>query len=75
MSGHLSAAELADLIGCKENQRSAMSAWLSTNHWRYVLDRSGLPKVARAYYERKMGIADDPKGAKYDDAPNRQAFG
>ena len=42
--------------------------------WCYVLDKNGLPKVARAYYDRKMDIVDDANGAKYDDEPNRHAF-
>jgi hypothetical protein len=74
MSGHLSASELADLVGCKANQRAKMAAWLDKNHWRYVVDSTGLPKVARAYYNRKMGINDEKQQAKYADTPDFSAF-
>jgi hypothetical protein len=76
MSDHLSASELSDLVGCKPNQRSAMVRWLDDNRWHYVTDRTGLPKVARAFYERKMGINEEHTKQKpnYADTPNRQAF-
>ena len=74
MTNHLSAAELSDLVGCKANQRAAMAKWLDDNHWRFVTDKNGLPKVAREYYNRKMGITNEIKGTKYADAPNLQAF-
>lgn len=70
----LSADELAELVGCKPNQRCRMAAWLSKKHWKYEIDGNGLPIVARAYYERKMGITEDKTAAKYADAPNLQAF-
>ena len=51
-----------------------MAKWLDDNHWRFVTDKNGLPKVAREYYNRKMGITNEIKGTKYADAPNLQAF-
>lgn len=72
--GYLSASELADLIGCKPNQRSRMMAWLDENRWIYVVDVSGLPKVARAYHDRKMGIAEGPAQSKYAEGPDLNAF-
>ncbi|MFC3107441.1 DUF4224 domain-containing protein [Undibacterium arcticum] len=71
---YLSANELAELIECKPNSKSVMIAWLTAHHWRFEIARSGLPKVARAYHDRKMGILEGKTQAKYDDAPNRQAF-
>jgi hypothetical protein len=74
MSDYLSAHELADLVGCKSNQRAAMTHWLEANHWRFVVDKNGLAKVARAYRDKKLGVATDSKTNKYDAAPNLQAF-
>lgn len=74
MSDFLSAAELAELVGCKANQRHAMAKWLDSHRWRYVLDKNGLPKVARAYYNKKLGIEETKEKARYDSTPNLQAF-
>ncbi len=74
MNDFLSAAELANLVGCKANQRQVMARWLDSHHWRYVLDKNGLPKVARAYYNRKLGIEEAKGQARYDSTPNLQAF-
>lgn len=74
MSDRLSASELADLVGCKPNQRCRMAAWLHKNRWKYEIDVTGLPIVARAYHDRKLGIAEDKNQSKYADAPNLQAF-
>ncbi|WP_186198194.1 DUF4224 domain-containing protein [Burkholderia gladioli] len=59
MSAYLTASELADLVGCKPNQRAAMARWLDRNHWRYVTDANGLPKVARAYHDQKLGLTPE----------------
>jgi hypothetical protein len=74
MSDYLTAQELADLVGCKSNQRAAMTHWLEDNRWRFVVDKNGLPKVARAYRDMKLGLSTDTKANKYDAAPNREAF-
>ncbi|SIO57760.1 DUF4224 domain-containing protein [Paraburkholderia phenazinium] len=74
MSDYLTAGELADLVGCKPNQRAAMTQWLRDNHWRFVVDKNGLPKVARVYRDQKLGLSAEPKTAKFDASPNRQAF-
>jgi hypothetical protein len=74
MSDYLTAHELADLVGCKANQRAAMTHWLENNRWRFVVDKNGLPKVARAYRDQKLGLTTESKTTKYDAAPNRQAF-
>jgi hypothetical protein len=74
LSDYVSAHELADLVGCKPNQRAAMAHWLSDNQWRFVVDKDGLPKVAREYRDRKLGLSTDTKSTKYDAGPNLQAF-
>lgn len=71
---YLTATELAELVGCKVNQRHAMQYWLEKNHWKFVVDKTGLPKVARAYHDRKMGVNDDKTKTKYAETPNLQAF-
>jgi hypothetical protein len=74
MSDYLTASELADLVGCKPNQRTTMIRWLDNNGWIYAVDRSGLAKVARAYRDRKLGISEGKATSKYADAPNRPDF-
>lgn len=74
MSNYLTAQELASLVGCKANQRAAMVHWLTDNHWRFVIDKNGLPKVAREYHDRKLGISTETKSTKYDAGPNLEAF-
>jgi hypothetical protein len=74
MSSYLSADELADLIGCKANQRTAMATWLKKNHWAFVVDRNGLPKVSRAFHDAKMGGTSTRDATKYATEPNRAAF-
>ncbi len=71
---YLSATELAELVGCKANQRCRMATWLTRNKWRFEVDASGLPKVARAYHDRKMGITEEKVQTKYAEAPNLNAF-
>ncbi|WP_186062175.1 DUF4224 domain-containing protein [Burkholderia gladioli] len=76
MSAYLTASELADLVGCKPNQRATMARWLDRNGWSYVVDIMGLPKVARAYRDQKLGLA--PEGVSADDrlsvGPDLDAF-
>lgn len=74
MSAYLSADELADLVGCKRNQRTKMATWLKDCRWRHEIDANGMPKVAREYHDRKMGIIDGPVQSKLADEPNRDAF-
>jgi hypothetical protein len=73
-TGYLSADELAELIDCRPNQRSKMISWLTTNRWRFEVASSGLPRVARAYHDRKMGITEEKSQAKYAETPNLSAF-
>ncbi len=74
MMDYLSATELAGLVGCRPNQRCRMAAWLTKRHWKFELDTTGLPKVARAYHDRKMGISEEKTQARYAETPNLKAF-
>lgn len=74
MSRYLSAAELADLVGCKQNQRKVMQDWLNNHRWKYEIDKTGLPKVARAFHDRKLGIDEEKIKPRYEDSPNVHAF-
>lgn len=71
---YLSADELGELVGCKANQRTKMTEWLKGNRWRYEVGANGLPRVARAYHDRKMGISEEKVQTKYADSPNLEAF-
>lgn len=72
--GYLSIEELGDLVGCKSNQRSKMIAWLTANRWKFEVSSAGVPKVARPYHDRKMGIVDGPGSSKFATEPNYNAF-
>lgn len=52
MSLLLTPEELFELTGLQ--QHAAQRRWLESNGWRYEIDVRGRPKVARAYFERKM---------------------
>jgi hypothetical protein len=73
-SQYLAASELAELVGCKPNQKKIMQDWLINRRWRFELDKSGLPKVARAYHDRKMGINDEYQKQRFEETPNLAAF-
>ncbi|MFM0058710.1 DUF4224 domain-containing protein [Paraburkholderia phytofirmans] len=74
MSDYLTTQELADLIGCKPNQRALMARWLENNGWPFVIDRNGIPKVACAYHDKKLGLIDEAQSTKYADGPDLDAF-
>jgi hypothetical protein len=73
-TAYLSADELAQLVDCKPNQRSRMVSWLTSNRWRFEVGSSGLPRVARAYHDKKMGISEETTRSKYAETPNLNAF-
>jgi hypothetical protein len=72
--GYLSTDELAELVDCKPNQRSKMITWLTSHRWRFEVASTGVPRVARAYHDRKMGITEEKVKTKYADEPNYEAF-
>lgn len=75
MSDRLSADELAEMVGCKPNQRTIMVRWLTVRKWKFEVDRNGLPIVMRAYRDRKLGLTEDGKAAdRYADEPNYGVF-
>ncbi|WP_394853653.1 DUF4224 domain-containing protein [Burkholderia multivorans] len=74
MSDYLTSNQLADLVGCKPNQRTVMSAWLTKNAWPFVVDRSGLPKVLRAYRDQRLGMKPAAVDAGLESTPNLDAF-
>lgn len=71
--GYLGVDELAELIQCKRNQRSKMIKWLTANRWNFEVSSAAVPRVARAYHDRKMGITDGPANSKFADEPNYDA--
>lgn len=71
---YLTANELAELIECKPNQRSKMVTWLTSNRWKFEVGSTGLPRVARAYHDRKLGISETKVQNKHAEAPNLNAF-
>jgi hypothetical protein len=73
-SNYLSATELADLIQCRPNQHSKMASWLLKRNWKFEVGSTGLPRVSRAYHDRKMGISDVVTQFKLSDTPNLNAF-
>ncbi|MPS27600.1 MAG: DUF4224 domain-containing protein [Alcaligenaceae bacterium] len=72
-SNYLTAAELAELVQCQPNQRRIMARWLTAHHWVWAEGRDGLPRVARAYHDKKMGLTDGKK-QKLEATPNLDAF-
>lgn len=73
-NAYLSASELAELVDCKPNQRSKMVNWLTSHRWRFEIGASGLPRVARAYHDKKMGISEETTRSRYAETPNLNAF-
>jgi len=73
-ASYLTANELAELVECRPNQRTKMASWLTNNRWKFEVGSSGLPRVARAYHDRKMGITDEKGIKKYEETPNLKAF-
>lgn len=71
---YLSVSELAELVGCRPNQKSRMITWLAKQGWRYVIDVTGAPKVARQYHDKKMGIGNQDARNQHAESPNLDAF-
>ncbi|WP_425551589.1 DUF4224 domain-containing protein [Achromobacter dolens] len=74
MEEYLSASELAALVECKPNQKKMMERWLTRNGWPLVIGNTGIPRVMRAYRDRKLGISDGNQKARFSQGPNRDAF-
>lgn len=59
MSLVLSQEELRELTGYVRGKDQAR--WLGNKGWLFELDAHGRPKVARSYFEQKMGGASKAK--------------
>ena len=66
----LTANELRELTG--RVRPTAQIAWLRRYRWRLALDADGRPKVARAYYERRM--VTDEEAPKSEARPDFAAI-
>lgn len=55
----LSGAELATLTG--RITSAAQVRWLETHHWIYDIGADGKPKVALAYFERRMVYGEEKR--------------
>lgn len=53
---HLSPAELQDLTD--RQLPSKQIAWLKENGWKFAISAAGRPKVARTYYDYKLGTRE-----------------
>ncbi|WP_367646389.1 DUF4224 domain-containing protein [Achromobacter dolens] len=51
-----------------------MERWLTRNGWPFVIGNTGIPRVMRAYRDRKLGISDGNQKARLSQGPNRDAF-
>lgn len=58
---YLTRAELRALTG--RQHRGPIIAWLKEKRWRFVEDADGWPKVARAFHDARLGLADQPAPA------------
>lgn len=60
----LDRAELEDLTGYVTAKRQI--AWLTRRAWKFETNKAGAPRVARAYFERRMvgqAVAEEPMPA------------
>lgn len=73
-SDYLSPSELHALTGSPQKRRQA--TWLRKNGWKFALDLYDRPRVARAYYDRRMvGIESDSAPPPASSGPNWGALG
>lgn len=67
MNTYLTAAELAELIGCAPNSFACMRRYLARNNWPFEPNIRGFPQVSRAYHHARMhgtialGAAPEPE--------------
>ena len=55
MGDYLTDAELFELTGRRQPKRQAV--WLARNGWRFAVTDHGKPRIARAYWAKRL--ADD----------------
>jgi hypothetical protein len=66
---YLSAAELANLVGCRTNSYACMRRWLTKNGWPFVVNLRGFPNVSRRYHDARMigALKLDPRYTSEDE--------
>lgn len=72
MTGFLSPAELKALTGSPFRARQIK--WLASNGWLFSVDLNGRPKVAQAYFDRRMVGIETPAPPEQN-APDWAAAG
>lgn len=67
MNTYLTAAELAELIGCAPTSFACMWRYLARNNWHFEPNIRGFPQASRAYHHARMyrtialGAAPEPE--------------
>ena len=64
----LSHEELTDLTGYPSYK--GQRRWLDAHGWRYAVARDASPRVARAYFLMRMGVAANGVDEASETAPN-----
>jgi len=54
MTRYLTAAELAELIGCSPHSFACMRRYLARNNWPFEPNLRGFPQVSREYHDNRM---------------------
>lgn len=54
MNTYLTAAELAELIGCAPTSFACMRRYLARNNWPFEPNIRGFPQVSRSYHDARM---------------------
>ncbi len=71
MGDYLTGAELFELTGRRQPKRQAQ--WLARNGWRFAITDLGQPRVARAYWAKRL--ADDTSADPVRVEPDFAALG
>ena len=75
MNTYLTAAELAELIGCAPTSFACMRRYLARNNWPFEPNIRGFPQVSRAYHAARMnGQAIAPAAQGQDAEPDFSMF-
>jgi hypothetical protein len=75
MNRYLTAAELAELIGCAPTSFACMRRYLTRNSWPFEPNIRGFPQVSREYHDARMA-GSTPAGAPTEqgDEPDFSMF-
>ena len=75
MNTYLTAAELAELIGCAPTSFACMRRYLARHHWPFEPNLRGFPQVSRAYHAARMtGCATSGKVLAEETDPDFSMF-